>query len=125
MADDTPIQPVPMAFQTLVGAAEDGRLLDELNVVLTDLVATMRKEQLARGGRPKGALTLGFALQLDQHGMMEVTANMKVTEPKAERSRSMFYTLQDNTLSPNNPRQISMELGTPREAPAPAAMRVI
>lgn len=124
MADETPTKPVPMAFQTLCGAAEDGRLLDELNRALTDLVATMRKEQMSRGGKPKGALTLGFALQLDQHGMMEVQANMKVTEPKAERSRSIFYTLQDNTLSPNNPRQIAMDLGTPREV-TPPGMKVI
>lgn len=116
--------PAPPAFQTLCGAAEDGRLLDELNQRVCELVATMRQEQSARGGKPKGALTLAFAFALDQHGLMEVTANVTVKEPKAERSRSIFYALQDNTLSPNNPKQLTMDLGAPREV-IPPAMKVI
>lgn len=115
---------VQPAFQTLCGAAEDGRLLDDLNERVRQLVNVLRSEQQARGGSPKGALTLSFAFQLDQHGLMEVTANVKTTEPKAQRSRSIFYALQDNTLSPNNPKQLTADLGTPREVPTPA-MKVI
>jgi hypothetical protein len=120
---ETEARPAP-AFQTLCGAAEDGRLLDELNERTRELVSVMRSEQQARGGKPKGALTLAFAFQLDQHGLMEVTANVTVKEPKAERSRSIFYALQDNTLSPNNPKQLTMDLGTPREVASPT-MKVI
>lgn len=116
--------PAPPAFQTLCGAAEDGRLLDELNQRVCDLVSTMRQEQQARGGKPKGSLALTFSFSLDQHGLMEVQANVAVKEPKAERSRSIFYALQDNTLSPNNPRQLTMDLGTPREV-VPPTMKVV
>lgn len=119
--DEHPARP---AFQTLCSAAEDGRLLDELNQRVCELVAVMRTEQSARGGKPKASLTLAFAFQLDQHGMMEVTANVTTKEPKAERSRSIFYALHDNTLSPNNPKQLTMDLGTPREM-VPPAMKVI
>ena len=124
MEQSTQSPPAPPAFQTLCGAAEDGRLMDELNQRVCELVSTMRQEQSARGGKPKGSLTLSFAFALDQHGLMEVTANVAVKEPKAERSRSIFYALQDNTLSPNNPKQLTMDLGAPREV-APLAMKVI
>ncbi len=110
------------AFQTLVSAAEDGRLLDELNDSVRELVDVMHKQQQARGGKPKGALTVSFNFTMDQHGLMEVIANVNVKEPKAERSRSIMYRLQDNTLSPNNPKQITLDLGTPREMPAPELM---
>ncbi len=121
----SPIEKTPPAFETLCNAAEDGRLLDELNERTRELVAVMRNEQSARGGKPKASLTLAFSFQLDQHGMMEVTANVTTKEPKAERSRSIFYALQDNTLSPNNPKQIVMDLGTPREVAPPPAMKVV
>lgn len=116
---DTPAPPPPSAFPTLLSASEDGRLLDDLNEQLTKLVGAMRNEQLARGGRPKGSLTLGFSFQLDNNGIMEVVASVATKEPKAERSRSIFYAVQNNTLSPNNPEQLTMDLGTPREVPAP------
>jgi hypothetical protein len=121
---DTSTKPVPPAFQTLCNAAEDGRLLDELNLRTQELVGVMRSEQQARGGKPKGSLTLSFSFSLDQHGLMAVQANVTTKEPKAERSRSIFYALQDNTLSPNNPKQITMDLGTPREV-APPVMKVM
>lgn len=111
--DDTKKSP---AFATLLHAAEDGRLIDELNERTRELVHVMRQEQAARGGKPKGAITLSFAFSLDQHGLMEVTANVATKEPKAERSRSIFYTLQDNSLSPNNPKQIVMDLDRPRDS---------
>ena len=113
-----------LAFQTLCGAAEDGRLLDELNESVRELVSVMYQHQSSRGGKPKGALTLKFDFTMDQHGLMEVVADVHVKEPKAARSRSIMYRTPGNALSPNNPKQITMDLGTPRETPAPS-MRVI
>ncbi len=113
-----------LAFQTLVGAAEDGRLLDELNETVRDLVSVMYQHQTARGGKPKGSMSLSFSFTMDQHGLMEVVADINVKEPRAARSRSIMYRTPGNALSPNNPKQITMDLGTPRETPAPA-MRVI
>lgn len=114
----------PPAFQTLVTACEDGKLFDELNTSVRDLVARMHAEQTARGGRPKGALSVSFNFLLDQGGIMEVSANVAVKEPKTERSRTIFYRMKDNTLSPNNPKQITMDLA-PRQIDAPAAMKIV
>lgn len=111
-------------FQTLLSACEDGALLSELNDRMTDLVAVMRQEQHARGGEPKGNLSVAFSFKLDRSGIMEVSADVRVKEPKTERSRTIFYTLNDNSLSPNNPKQITMDLA-PREVPAPREMRVV
>lgn len=123
--DEAPRPAPPSAFPTLVGACEDGRLLDELNEQVTKLVSVMRNEQLARGGKPKGSLTLAFSFQLDSNGIMEVVASVATKEPKAERSRSIFYALQNNALSPNNPKQLTMDLGTPREIAPSQTMKVI
>lgn len=121
---DSPIQ--QQNFITLLSACEDGALLAELNDRARDLVSTMYQEQMARGGKPKGSLTLGFEFKLDQSGIIEVSADVKVREPKTERSRTIFYRLQDNSVSPNNPKQITMDLGAPREATAPQQqMRVV
>lgn len=120
-ADAKPSVP---AFLTLLSACEDGTLLTELNDRVRELVATIHQEQQSRGGKPKGALSISFDFKLDQGGVMEVSADVKVKEPKTERSRTIFYRLGDNTLSPNNPKQISMDLA-PRQIDAPAAMRVI
>ncbi len=116
--------PPPLAFQALVSSAESGLLLDELNLRVTELVKVMEREQRKSGGKPKASLALSFAFQLDQNGVMEVTASVTTKEPKTERSRSIFYALKNGMLSPNNPKQLTMDLGTPRELPA-AEMRVI
>lgn len=122
--DDTTDGGNPQAFLTLLRAAEDGTLLAELGDQLTELVGTLHQEQTARGGKPKGALSVTFAFSLDRDGIMDVAADVKVKEPKTERSRTIFYRLNDNTLSPNNPKQLTMDL-PPREVAAPSQMRVV
>lgn len=112
------------AFGALLLAAEDGKLADELSDRVKELVGTMAEEQRRRGGKPKGSLTLSLGFSLDSGGVMEVVANVTLKEPKAERSRSIFYALRDNTLSPNNPKQYAMDLEPNREVPA-AELRVI
>lgn len=114
------------AFLTLLNAQEDGTLVAELNDRLIELVNTMHQEQTSRGGKPRGSLSIAFDFKLDHTGVMEVSADVKVKEPKTERSRSIFYRMSDNSLSPNNPKQITMDLGAPREVNAPQqAMRVV
>lgn len=122
---ETPSKPVAQqSFLTLLSACEDGALLSELNDRMRDLVAVMKQEQSARGGEPRGALSVSFSFKMERSGITEVSADVRVKEPKTERSRSIFYTLNDNSLSPNNPKQISMDLA-PREVEAPPAMRVM
>ncbi len=119
-----PVESTP-TFQTLVTACEDGALFDELNTRVRELVATMHQEQQARGGKPKGALSVSFSFSLDSGGIMEVSAAVAVKEPKTERSRTIFYRLRDNSLSPNNPKQLTMDLAAPRHVDAPAAMKIV
>jgi hypothetical protein len=123
MADNIPAVQQD-SFLTLLNACEDGALVSELNDRVRDLVATMAQEGMARGGKPKGGITVSFSFALDQGGIMEVSANVAVKEPKTERSRTIFYRLKDNTLSPNNPKQITMDLA-PRHADAPQSMKIV
>lgn len=112
-------------FLTLLHAQEDGALMAELNERLVELVHTMHQEQTQRGGKPRGSLSIAFDLKLDHTGVMEVAADVKVKEPRTERSRSIFYRMADNSLSPNNPKQLTMDLAGPRSVDGPAPMRIV
>ena len=118
---DEPLAPAPQnAFVTLAEGCESGALLDELSDRTRELIASLHQQTHLRGGTAKGALTLSFELRLDPAGILDVRANVAVKEPKAERERSIFYRLPDNSLSPNNPRQLTMDL-PPRAVDTPAA----
>lgn len=117
--------PVPQQnFLTLLSACEDGALLSELNDRARELIAVMHQEAMRTGSKPRGSLAIAFDFKLDK-GIVEVSADVKVREPKAERSRTIFYKLNDNTLSPNNPKQISMDLGTTHDVDTTREMKIV
>lgn len=122
MSASAPVQ--QQNFLTLLAACEDGALLSELNDRARELIAVMQNEATSRGSKPRGSLALSFEFKLDK-GIVEVSADVKVREPKAERSRTIFYRLNDNTLSPNNPKQITMDLGGPRQVEDAREIKIV
>lgn len=119
MAPNDTAPPIPQqgTFVTVLRASEDRALLDELNDRMRELVATMHQEQTSRGGKPKGALSVAFGLQLDHTGVMEISATVSVKEPKTERSRTIFYRTSDNSLSPKLRNAPSMTATVKPDAP--------
>lgn len=111
-------------FIQFMSAAEDGALLEELGERLRELVARMHQEAMSRGGKPKGSIGVTFDLKLDGQ-IVEVSADVRVKEPKTERSRSIFYRLNDNGLSSNNPKQLTMDLAQPRAIEPAREIRVV
>lgn len=124
MPQTTPPAGSPQAFEVLVSSCEDGTLLAELNDRVRDLIGALHQQQVARGGTPKGSFSVAFQFSLDHAGILEVSAAVAVKEPKAERSRTIFYRLGDNSLSPNNPRQLTMDL-PPRTVEGDRELRVV
>jgi hypothetical protein len=110
----------PNAFVPLVEGCESGLLLDELSDRTRELIDALYQHTQLRGGTAKGTLTLSFEIRCDHQGLLDVRANVATKEPKAERERSIFYRLPDNSLSANNPKQLTMDL-PPRAVDAPAA----
>lgn len=108
------------SFAQLLGALEDGQLHTDLTTALTDAVAGIQ-DALRDGAKPKAKLVLTLDLRVDK-GVIEIDGDYKVTLPKAERGRSIFWATPENMLSRSNPRQADMfrDVNAP-----PAAARTV
>jgi hypothetical protein len=96
-------------FVKVISTMQDGTLERELTEQLSDIVAALTDQARERGGKPKAKLALTLIFTLDS-GMVEVTGDVKVTQPKPVLGKSIFWPTNDNQLSPENPRQLEMPL---------------
>lgn len=96
-------------FVKLISSIQDGVLEADLSEQLTEIVSELTAQARDMGGKPKAKLTLNLLFKLDS-GMVEVTADVKVTQPKPVLGKSIFWPTKDNQLSPENPRQLEMPL---------------
>lgn len=114
----------PASFLAMLAQLEDGVLVEELTDQLRELVSAMHAQARDAGGKPTAKLTVVLSLKLDG-GLFEVSAGVSAVPPKPVRPRSLFYRAGDNTLTPNNPKQL--ELGIPpKDVVAPTAgVRVV
>lgn len=95
-------------FAAFLAQIEDGELHQALTDATRDLVAKLHEHARDVGGKPKGRIAIDIAFALDKGGMIEVTADFKLTAPKAVRGKSIFYATPENNLSRHNPRQTDM-----------------
>lgn len=112
-------------FNATLSQLEDGRVESELNDRLVELVNLMQQQERLVGGKPKGKLVLSLDLKLEA-GAFEIVADISTKRPKTPRARSILWATRDGQLTPQNPRQVEMELA-PRDIPAPpkTEMRVL
>jgi hypothetical protein len=108
------------SFSAFLGVLEDGAFHADLTRHLQEAVAEMQNAVLDRGGKPRAKLRLDLNLKLEA-GIVEVTGDFKVTLPKAERGRTVFWATPENNLSRSNPRQADMF----RDVSGPAETRTI
>jgi len=113
MSDAPTPQEEARSFVAFVQMLEGGCLNADLTEALRDLNAEMNNHAQAFGGDPKGklVLTIDFALT---KGTFDITADYKVTKPKAKRERSIAWSTPANNFSPDNPRQMTL-FGRPRD----------
>lgn len=91
------------SFSAFIGRVEEGQLHADLSRAIEEIVAGLNGTAIA-GGKPKAKLALSFDFKLTG-GVLEVECDYKLTLPKAERQRSIFWSTPDNHLSLANPRQ--------------------
>lgn len=94
----------PRSFATFLAEVEDGRLHHDLSEGLVELVTALVDQARTAGGKPRATLQINMAFKIDRD-VVEVAGDFKLTKPKAERGRSIFWTTSDNRLSRLNPRQ--------------------
>ncbi len=101
--------------QTIVGILEGGQLAADLGVEITDVLAKLKD---LSGDRPKnkfkGSVTLKLSFEVEA-GAVNIDCNIDSKTPKAPRSSSYFWVLDDGSLSTEHPQQTDMFAG-PREA---------
>ena len=101
-------------FQQFIQQIEDGNMVDDATRDLHRLVSEINHLARNQGGNPRGKITLD--IDLTRVGdVWEVFAKVKMTPPKPKRARSLFYE-HKGSLTANNPKQISMDLGGARNA---------
>jgi hypothetical protein len=124
-ADDDAPAPTATPFSGIL-AADFSALRTDLDKKTADLLATLRQEQANRGGKVRGNITLSLDVKLDHRGTVEIGIAATVKKPEPERIKTTFHLLPDNGLSVNNPKQLGLALGAPREVPADVTpMRIV
>lgn len=101
--------------QTIIGILEGGQLAADFGTEVTDVLAKLKD---LSGDRPKnkfkGSVTLKLAFEVEA-GAVNIDASIETKTPKAPRSSSYFWVLDDGSLSTEHPQQTDMFAG-PREA---------
>lgn len=57
-------------------------------------------------------MTLTVSYELGKHGDIKMTANAKFTKPKAPAAGGVAWMTDDGFLTPENPRQMKMDICT-------------
>lgn len=111
MSDDTDHDVIPPArsFATLLGYIENGAFLKELSEATRDMIAEMSNRQLDGAAKVKGKIVLTLALTLDR-GSFDLVPKFDIKLPEQPRDRSIFWATRDNDLTPENPKQMKMDL---------------
>lgn len=96
------------SFAHFITCLEDGQLHAHLSKELQRLSHVLQQHAGMHGGKPKGALNLKLEFATDDSGVFEIKADVKTTEPKIARPRSIMWSDADCNLVPHNPRQMDM-----------------
>lgn len=104
-------EPVSNAFTQMLAQHRTGLIITELTEALQQCVAAAKEHQKPATLK----LTLKFS---PQGGAMVVTDDIDLKLPEKERSGSIFFPTELNTLSRENPEQRNLDLQTV-ETPRP------
>ena len=97
-----------MSFITTLQNMNNGKLLDELDESLAEVVSA------CYSAGKKGTLTLKLSLKPGKGGarVMAIDHDIKVGAPEFDRPQDHFYVLNGNQLTPDNPEQRKLNLTT-------------
>ena len=109
-------EPISNAFSQMLGQLRGGQPLTELTEAMQNCVAAAKEHQKPATLK----LTLKFS---PQGGAMIVTDDIDLKLPEKERTGSIFFPTELNTLSRENPEQRNLDLQTV-ETPRPEMQEV-
>lgn len=111
--------PISRGFTQTVESLRYGEVSDELNRELQALVKKCQDTGRA------GAITLTINIKPTKSGPFEITDDIKVKMPKAEKGSSMMFPTPEGNLQRNDPRQGDLELRTVDSSPAAESLRKV
>ena len=106
MADERAIR----TFGQLVQQLEDGQLVADLGDKMQELNGKLGRHAEATMNKAKGEIVLKLKFAAEPGGSVSVDTEIKVTDPKPLRSRTVMFLTKDNLLSHVNPRQMPLGL---------------
>lgn len=106
---DHDVIPPARSFADFLRQIEGGRLLNEISDAMRDLIAAMEDRHADGANKVKAKVTLSLSLTLDR-GSYDVVPKFEVKLPEQPRPRSIFWATPENNLTPQNPKQMTMDL---------------
>lgn len=102
----------PNTIAELICDIDGGNFQEGATEKLAQLVRTMKERERNSGGKPKGKIVVALNLTLDR-GMIEITGDVKVTEPSTVHGRTFMYGTDQGALVKEDPRQHALALEAP------------
>lgn len=97
------------SFTALLNGLEDGGLVVDLTNKLAELNTKLAEEAL-NAGEAKGSLALTLKCSCDHGGTVSIECEVKLTEPKPKRQRTVLWLDAHHELVARNPRQTLLPL---------------
>lgn len=95
-------------FGQLVARLDQGDLHRALSDSLVEIVGQLHDAR-DKGAKPAASLVLTLKFTMVK-GEIEIAHNFKTAMPERPGGRDLMWSTPDNRLTPNNPRQQSMDL---------------
>lgn len=110
MSDDTQeVIPPARSFADLLRHIEGGAFLNEISDAMRDLIAEMENRHADGANKVKAKVKLELSLTYDR-GAYDLVPKFETKLPDLPRQRSIFYATPENNLTPQNPRQMNLDL---------------
>lgn len=106
------------SFSHLIATHEAGNLNHDMSGWMRDAVANVSNHYHEYRGKPSAKIAVEITITCEE-GTLVVVAKPTVKMPQPPRPKRIYYATEGNALTPNNPKQIQMDLrqvgGGPRE----------
>ena len=107
----------PRSFARVIAELNHGSFEAEMAGELHQLLDRLAKEAGNRG-KAKGKIGITLAIEVAANGVVTITSDKKIVEPKVERGQSIFWLTRGGNLTNQDPKQTKLPL---REVEAPRA----
>lgn len=97
------------SFDRLIALHEDGNLNHDLSEWMREAVANVSNHYDEYRGKPSAKVSVEISITCEE-GVLVVVAKPKVSMPQPPRPKRIYYATEGNALTPNNPKQLRMDL---------------